>query len=318
MNESLHVVVGSGPLGRAVTAALRARGRRVRVVSRSAAAGLPADVEHVRADAERPDEALGALAGAGTVYQCAQPPYDQWPERFPGLQATLVAGAAAAGATLVAAENLYGYGPHDGPLHENLPAAATSRKGRVRAAMTEALLSAHERGEVRVAIGRASDFYGPGVRASVLGERVFPAVLRGATVRAVGDPDQPHTYTYVDDFGEALVRLGESEQALGQVWHVPSAPTVTTRAVLATAFQLAGHAPRIAGTGRLAMRVAGLFSPGARETVELMYEFERPFVAGHARYAAAFGDHATPLADGLARTLAWYRAEDARAQEVRA
>ena len=63
-------------------------------------------------------------------------------------------------------ENLYAYGPTGGrPLTEDLPLAARTRKGTTRAAMTTALLDVHRRGTVRVAIGRASDFFGPGVRA---------------------------------------------------------------------------------------------------------------------------------------------------------
>ncbi len=313
MTSDLHVVVGAGPLGRAVVESLLARGRRVRVVSRSGATGLPPGVESVRGDVGQADGARAALAGAATVYQCAQPPYHRWPAHFPALQAHVVAGAAAAGAALVVAENLYGYGVPDGPLHEGLPAAATTRKGRVRAAMSDALFEAHRRGDIRATAGRASDFYGPGVRDAALGARVFPAVLRGRTARAPGDPDQPHTYTYIGDFGEALVRLGETEAAFGAAWHVPNAPTVTTRAVLERAFEIAGHPPRIGATGRAMMRAVGLFVPAARETVEMMPAYERPYVVSHARYTALLGDHATPLDVGLARTLDRYRAQAAAA-----
>jgi hypothetical protein len=47
-------------------------------------------------------------------------------------------------------------------MTEDLPLAATTVKGRTRAAMTAELLAAAEAGRVRLAIGRASDFFGPG------------------------------------------------------------------------------------------------------------------------------------------------------------
>jgi len=130
------------------------------------------------------------------------------------------------------------YGQVNGPMTEELPHAAMTRKGRTRAQMSEALLAAHRAGKVRVAIGRASDFYGPGVLDSALGERVFSPALAGKSASMPGDLSQPHTYTFIDDFGTALVNLGERDEALGQVWHVPNAPTVTTRAALTALFGL--------------------------------------------------------------------------------
>lgn len=308
MTTALHIVVGAGPLGRALVDVLASRGERVRLVSRRAPTdALPAGVAHVAADVLRPDDARRALAGATVAYQCAQPEYHRWPEEFPALHAAIVRAARDAGATLVLADNLYGYGPHDGPLTEDLPLRATTRKGRVRARLAEEALAMHARGELRVAIGRASDFFGPRVLGSALGDRAFAPLVRGRTANAVGDPDQPHTYTYIEDFARALATLGAREEAHGRAWHVPSAPTVTTRALLEQAFAIAGHRPRVAGTGRLAMRVAGLFIPGARETVEMMYEFERPFVVDHSRYAGTFGADVTPHEEALRRTVAWYR-----------
>ena len=306
--STLHVVIGTGPLGRATAAALARRGHRVRLVNRSGQAeGLPPGTEVVRADVLDSKEARAVTAGAAAVYQCAQPPYHQWPERFPPLQAAVLAAAQSAGARLVVGDNLYLYGPHDGPLTEALPHAATTRKGAVRARMAEALTEAHDRGEAEVAVGRGSDFFGPHVTTSALGDRVFAPVLDGKTAAVAGDPSLLHTYTFVEDFGEALAVLGERPEAAGRAWHVPSPPTRTTRAVVEDAFALAGHPAKIRAEGKLTMRVAGLFVPGARETVEMMYEFEAPFVADHSAYAAAFGDHATAWPEALRRTLAWYR-----------
>jgi len=124
-------------------------------------------------------------------------------------------GAAAAGAKLIAMENLYMYGPTDGrPLTEDLPYAASTRKGVVRARMSEELMEAHKSGRVQVAIGRASDFFGPGALASAAGEQVFGRAVEDKSAQVAGDPDQPHTYTYALDIGRGLAILGEREEAL--------------------------------------------------------------------------------------------------------
>lgn len=297
-----HVVLGAGPVGRAVVAALVARGIEPVVVTRSGAA-VPGAVTHA-ADVTDPDQAATALAGADVVFQCAQPAYHRWPQEFPALQAGIVDAAAAASALLVVAENLYGYGPHDGPLTEDLPLAATTRKGRVRAAMWEALDAAHRAGRLRVVAGRASDFFGPGVEGSAVGDRFFGPLVEGKAAEAAGDPDRLHSYTSVPDFGEALVRLSETPAAWGRAWHVPNAPTVTTRALAEQAAALAGAEGRVRTFTRWQVRLVGLFVPAVREMVEMLYEFEQDFVVDHSAYAALCGDHATPLAASLAATVA--------------
>ncbi|NJL38430.1 MAG: NAD-dependent epimerase/dehydratase family protein [Leptolyngbyaceae cyanobacterium SM1_4_3] len=306
-HPELHVIFGTGPLAQSVMRELLQHDVQIRMVNRSGSAAVPPQVEAIAADAYDPENTQAVTRGATVVYQCAQPSYMQWPTLFPKLQASIVAGVAANGARLIVGDNLYMYGEVNVPMREDLPNAATTRKGRTRAQMSEALLKAHQQGLVQVAIARASDFYGPGVFGSVMGDRVFPAVLTGKTAAAVGDLDVPHTYTFIEDFGKALVMLGKQPEALGQIWHVPNAETVTTRQFLTLAFQQAGHPPKMSGMGKFMTRLGGLFIPEARETVEMMYEFDRPFVVDHSKYAQAFGNHATPLDTAIQRTLAWYR-----------
>ena len=114
--QDLHVVVGTGPVGRAVIGELAGRGLRVRAVSRHTAVGLPEGVETVEADITDRAEAARAAAGAAVVYHAASAPYHRWPELLPPLMRGVVAGARAAGARIVYADNLYAYGPVDGPL----------------------------------------------------------------------------------------------------------------------------------------------------------------------------------------------------------
>lgn len=306
LRQRLHVILGTGPLGQAVMRELLTRNVRIRMVNRSGKAAVPSQIEVIAADAYDPKQVQMVTQGAAVVYQCAQPGYTQWQTFFPKLQASIVLGVAASGAKLIVGDNLYMYGAVDVPMHEDLPNAAKTRKGRTRAQMSEALLTAHRQGVVRVAIARGSDFYGPGVLDSVMGDRIFPAILAGKTAEAVGNLDVPHTYTFIDDFGKALVVLGEQEAALGQIWHVPNAETLTTRQFLTLAFEQAGHSPKMSGMGKLMMRIGGLFIPEAKETVEMMYEFEQPFVVDHSKYARAFGDRATPLTTAIQLTLDWY------------
>lgn len=228
-DTELHVVFGSGPIGMAVTDELVSRGKRVRLINRSGRATLPAGVDIRGGDAADPAFTREVCAGATVVYSALNPPYNRWPELFPGLQAGVLECAAATGATLVAMENLYMYGPTgERPITENLPYATSTRKGEVRAQMSRDLIDAHVGGKVRVTMGRASDFFGPRVLASAAGEQVFGRAVASKPAQVAGNPDRRHTYTYAPDIGRALVILGEREEALGRAWHLPSPKTVTS------------------------------------------------------------------------------------------
>jgi nucleoside-diphosphate-sugar epimerase len=305
---SLHVVFGcNGPVGTELVHRLHAAGERVRGVSRSGRATAPAGVEIVAGDASDRVAARRACQGAAIVHCCVGVDYTRWAELWPPIIDGLLDGAASAGARLVFADNLYSYGPHDGPLTEDLPVTAYGRKPALRARMTEQLLAADRAGRVRVALVRASDFYGPRALNSMLGERVFPNALAGTPALLMGDVDQPHTYSYVPDVARALATVAAADDAFGQIWHVPSAPARTTREVVASIYRLAGREPRLRAIPFWLQRALGAFVPVVRELAEMKFIWDRPYVVDHSKFAARFWDDYTPLADGLATTLDWYR-----------
>ncbi len=306
--SELHVVFGTGPVGRAVARELLSRGKSVRVVNRSGGGPVPDGAELRSGDAADRNFARSACSDAVVVYQCAAPPYHRWPELFPRLQAGVVAAAAAAGARLVSMENVYMYGsPFGKPLTERRPTTATTRKGRVRTEMAETLMAAHKKGRVQVAIGRASDFFGPEVYRSAVGSRVFAAALRGQAASVLGDIALPHTYSYVPDIARGLVVLGQRDEALGEVWHLPGPETVSTREFLTMVFAEAGHPTQFRRASKPMLRFLGFFKPEIRELVEMMYQFEEPFVVDHSKFVRAFGDIATPLTEAVRTTVQWYR-----------
>jgi nucleoside-diphosphate-sugar epimerase len=307
----LHVVFGTGAVGMSVMDELiRGGPRRVRMVNRTSKAHVPDGVEVVGGDATDEVFAREASKGASVVYFALNPPYNTWPELFPRLQAGVLEGAASAGAKLIAMENLYMYGPTGGrPITEDLPHAPNTRKGRVRAMMSQELMEAHRSGKVRVAIGRASDFFGPRVLTSAAGEQVFGRAVQGKSAQVAGDPDQPHTYSYAPDIGRGLVILGEREEALGQAWHLPSPETLTTRQFVEMIFEEVGKPARIQAAPKILLRAMGLFNPALREIIEMLYEFEEPFVVDDSRFELEFGEQATPLREAIQRTVRWYREE---------
>jgi nucleoside-diphosphate-sugar epimerase len=310
-SQALHVIFGAGAIGLATLDALLRRGETVRMVSRSGSARVPENVEVVAGNAADPQFTIDVTRGARVVYQTLNPPYTRWVEEFPALQAGVLAAAETSGARLVSMENVYMYGrPAGRPLTETRDYAAHTKKGQLRGRMAQELLAAHQAGRVQVAIGRASDYFGPrGGAQSNLGDRLFPAALAGKSASVLGDPDQPHTYTYIPDIGEGLAVLGEHPDAPGTVWHLPNDPnTRTTRELVDVVYRLAGQPrTRVRQVPPLLLRLAALTNRTLRELLEMQYQFEEPFVVDSSKIINTLGVPATPIEQALADTLATYR-----------
>ncbi|MFE6050506.1 NAD-dependent epimerase/dehydratase family protein [Kitasatospora sp. NPDC056446] len=311
---SFHLVVGHGPAGAATARLLAGQGHEVRVATRSGGTGhRPVEgVRHLALDASDPAALARAARGAVAIHGCAAPPLHRWAALWPALAASLCAAAEESGAVLVMLGNLYGYGPLPDPrrpLTEDLPLAATGPKGRVRAAAWEQARALHEAGRIRAVEVRASDFFGPGVtEGGHLAARVLPKLLKGRPVAALGDPDAPHSWTYLPDVARALAEVAGEERAWGRAWHVPTAPAASVRTMVGLLAAEAGTAPvAVRRLSPVLLGAAGLFSPLLRELRETRYQFDRPFTVDASAYEARFAVRATPLEEQVTATVAWWR-----------
>ena len=300
---SLHVVVGAGPVGSATARLLAARGDEVRLLSRRGGGPALDGVERVAADAADAAALARHTEGAVALYSCAGPAYHRWITDWPPLGAALLQAAETTGAVLVTTGNLYGYGAVDAPMTEQLPMRPNSAKGEVRAQLWADALAAHEAGRIRTAEVRGSDYLGAGTL-SAFTALVLPKVLAGKRASAPADLDAPHSWTYVGDVARTLVAVAADERAWGRPWHVPTAPAVSIRRLAERAAELAdAPAARVTTMPGIALRLAGLFNPAAREMVEMQYQLRGPFVLDSSAATAAFGIEPTPTDDALRETI---------------
>lgn len=306
MSDDMSVVLGAGPVGRAVTERLVGDGRAVRVVTRSGRANVAKGVEVVAGDVADPGSAERACAGAAVVYGCVGLDYVGWPEKWPPMMAGMLAGAESAGARFVFMDNCYMYGPVDVPMTEDLPLTDYGKKPATRSRLTRMWREAHEAGRVRVASVRASDFYGPGVSASVLGDTSIGRMAKGKSAQVFGDPDMPHSFTYVPDIARALISVADTDDAFGQAWNVPNAPDRTLRDILMLAGEALGREPKIQVMPKWMLSAVGVFNTNVRELKEMLYQWERPFHVDSSKFADRFWSDATPFEDGLAATVPTY------------
>ncbi|MBC6461844.1 NAD-dependent epimerase/dehydratase family protein [Actinomadura sp. HBU206391] len=302
-----HVIVGAGQVGHRLAELLTARDHEVVVVTRSGSG--PANTTRVAASAADRDRLTEVTKGADALYNCMNPRYHRWPLDWPPIADALLATAEATGAVLVTTSCLYGYGPSEQPMTEDLPLAATGVKGRVRAKMWTDALAAHRAGRVRVTELRGSDYFGPGaLDQSYLGDRLVPSLLAGKRVMFLSDPDVPHSWTYLPDVVQALAVAAVDERAWGRAWHVPTGPALSARAFADRLSALAdAPTPRFGQVPRWAFNALGTVSPMMREMRETRYQFDRPYVLDSSAFETTFDVVPTPLDVALKDTLAWWR-----------
>ncbi|TQN33334.1 nucleoside-diphosphate-sugar epimerase [Haloactinospora alba] len=306
-DHGLHVVLGAGPAGTTLVEELASRGERVRHVSRSGIATSPPGVETARGDVSTPDGAVAATEGASVVYHAVNVDYHRQVRTMPAIAEAVLTAARTHDAKLVVLDTLYPYGTADGGhITERTPWSATSEKGRMRADLDRRYLRAHTDGEVRVALGRSADFFGPRVLNSTLGGAFFPAALRGEPAMALGDISLTHSYSFIADTARGLAELGVRDDGDGRVWHLPTAPAVSTRRVHRIVEELLGRPLHVEVLDRPV--AFGPFDERfMAEYAELFYQHRIPQNMVSRDFEEAFSTSPTPLPKALAATIAWYR-----------
>ncbi len=303
-------IFGYGPCGRAAMMRLLADGREVVIAQRKAPAGLPKGATFAPCDALDRDGVLNAARGSEQIVVAIGFPYvgKFWREAWPKAIANFVAACETTGARMVFIDNLYMYGPQTAPLVETMPLTSYGLKPAARSAATRVWMEAAAAGRARVAALRAPDFYGPGVPWAYLGDSTIGALAQGKAASFVGSPDTPHDYAYVPDIGRAVATLLDApDSAFAQAWHMPCAPTRTTREILQIAADALGVPLRIRSLPAPLLAPLGLFSPFLREMREMRFQWDRPYRVDASKFAKTFWSDVTPFETGVRETALSFR-----------
>jgi nucleoside-diphosphate-sugar epimerase len=305
-------IFGYGPIGRATAARLIAEGREVIVAQRNAPSDLPKGVTFAPVDALDRDAVTKVVRDSEQFVVTIGFAYSGvvWRDVWPTVISNFVAACKATGARMVFVDNLYMYGPQTMPLIETMALSYRGLKPAARAAATRVWMAAAAAGEARVAALRPPDFYGPGVGRSFLGDTSIGKLVKGKPAVFVGSPDVLHDYAYVPDIARAATTLLDApDSAFGQAWHMPCAPTRTTRDLLQIAANTLGVKLRISALPAWMLGPSAIFSPLLRELKEMRFQWDRPYQVDASRFKAAFWSDVTPFEAGVAETALAFRAE---------
>ena len=305
MQNQQHVVLGaSGGAGNAIVNVLVERGRTVRAVNRAGNAAVPGGVERLGSDISRPSGATAAVVGADVIYMAAQPAYHRWSEEFPAMLRAVIDAAAYASARLIMVDNLYMYPPTTTGISEDSPESSQTTKGGVRAELAQMLRNAHDSGRVRVSVGRASDYFGPGANNSAITALSIARAVDGKAMRWMGRLDKRHSVAYLPDIATAYVVLGESEKADGETWILPHGPAPTGAEFLTAVNDRLPKHVKTGSLSRAMLRLVAPFHAVSRESLEVLYQWTEDFVVDDSKFQRVFGPFdTTPLDDAVHATI---------------
>lgn len=154
---------------------------------------------------------------------------------------------------------------------------------------------------------RAPDFFGPGVETSILGAPTLGRLSQGKSAQVLISADHPHDIVQIADFARAIVTLVEApDDAFGQAWHVPTAPTKTLREAVTIAADAMGVPAKISVVPSWIAKILAAFVPQIREAMELHYLTDRPYLVNSTKFRERFWSDVEPLEKSIADTARSY------------
>jgi nucleoside-diphosphate-sugar epimerase len=303
--QGLTVIIGFGATGRPVAERLAARGDAVRIAQRSAPRDLPAEATSIACDILDAASVRRAVEGAAQVVIAVGFPYDArvWRTAWPATIGNVVEACAQTGARIVFIDNLYQLGPQTEPRREEMPLTRRGEKPAILAEVTRTWMAAAAAGRVRMAALRCPDFYGPGVAVSHLGSEAFGQLAKGKPALLLAPPDTPHDFAYVPDIARAVVSLLDApDDAFGQVWNMPCAPTRTPRQILRLGAAAIGARLRIMAVPLWLLPLLGLASRFMKEVADVGFTWDRPYEVDARKFTSRFWSDVTPFEVGAAAT----------------
>jgi nucleoside-diphosphate-sugar epimerase len=302
MNNKQTILGSGGGAGSELEKALSQYTNDIRLVSRNpkAAGG---GKEPWPADLTSRDDIFKAVEGSAIVYLMVGLKYDirVWESQWPQLVRNVIDACKSHGAKLVFFDNIYMYDKNFlNGMTEETPINPPSRKGKVRERIAKMIMDEASAGTLTALIARSADFYGPGLKTSMLTETVFKPLAAGKKANWMGSVNFKHSFTYTPDAGKATALLGNTPDAYGQVWHLPTAPDPFTGKQWIGAIAAAmGKQPKFQAAPKLVVQVMGLFMPIMKEMVEMLYQYDRDYVFDSGRFEKRFGFKPTPYLDGI-------------------
>jgi len=304
----MQTILGSGgAIGTELARVLPKYTNKIRLVSRNPEKVNDTD-DLFRADLTKQDEVISAVKNSEVVYLTVGLPYNTkvWQTTWPVIMKNVIEACKANRSKLVFFDNIYMYdGSNLNPITEEHAINPSSKKGKVRMEIARMLLNAVNKGEIEALIARSADFYGPSVKnVSMLTETVLNPLSKAKKAQWIGSIKFKHSFTYTHDAAKATALLGNTPDAFGEVWHLPTAPNpYTAKQFIEIIAGMFGVKPKYQVANKFMLRIIGLFVPIMREMIEMAYQYDRDYVFSSEKFENKFGFEPTSYSEGIREIL---------------
>ena len=301
----MQTILGSGGVtGNELAKILPEHTDKIRLVSRNPLI-VTGNEELVKADLTDEHQTADAIKGSDIVYLTAGLQYNikTWQSLWPKIMDNVIKGCQKHNAKLVFFDNVYMYGKVNGAMTEETPYNPISKKGEVRARIAERLMDEVMKGNITALIARSADFYGPGALNTFIQPMVFEKLKNGKKASWLGRDDVLHSFTYTPDAGKATALLGNTSDAYNQIWHLPThKDALTGKEFIEQVAGVCDVNPKYSVLTRRMMKMAGWFNAMAKESYEMMYQYEYEYLFDSTKFEKAFF-HPVEYRDGIAEVV---------------
>jgi nucleoside-diphosphate-sugar epimerase len=300
----MQTILGAGgAIGKELAKALTEFTKEIRLVSRNPEKVNPDD-ELFPADLLNPEMVDKAIEGSSIAYITVGFTYNikVWRANWPLFIDNVINACIKYNCKLVFFDNIYMYDPaYLNGMTEETPHKPISKKGEVRAELVKKIMSKVEEGTLTALIARAADFYGSGIKdVSMLTETVFKTLDEGKKAQWMCSTKYKHSYTYVPDAGKATALLGNTEDAYGQTWHLPTTGNpYTGKEWIDIIAKKMDKPAKTQVVSKAIAGVLGIFVPIMKELKEMMYQYDRDYVFDSSKFEKRFDFKPTPYEQGI-------------------
>jgi nucleoside-diphosphate-sugar epimerase len=307
----MQTILGaSGTIGKLLAEELYFYTDRIRLVCRKPVK-INDKCELLPADLFEPGAVDKAVEGSDIVYLVVGLQYKLkvWEEEWPELMKDAIDACVKHNAKLVFFDNVYMYDKDFiGGMTEETPVKPPSRKGAVRELINDMLFAAVRERNLKALIARSADFYGPDNHNNFITQMVLNNYSKGKKAMWFVSTDLKHSFTYTRDAAKATALLGNTPDAYGQIWHLPTDNRKITGkdmiTWIASEFRVE---PKFTLVDKWMLYLLGVFVPVMREMPEMMYQYDRDYFFDSSKFTRRFGISATPYEEGVRATCNLYR-----------
>jgi len=300
----MQVILGAGGvIGNGLASELKNYTANVRLAARNPKPVNPGD-EIVKTDLTNASDVDRAVKGSDAAYLVAGLQYKTsvWQEQWPLIMRNTIGACKKHGTKLVFFDNVYLYGLADGPMTETTPVNPVSKKGEVRAMISRMLTDEIQSGGLTALIARAADFYGPGATNTFVHPMIFEKLREGKKASWLCNDSVPHSMIYTPDAVRATALLGNTDNAYGRTWHLPTRDNPPTgREFIEIVANFYRTKPSYQVLKPWMLKMVGVFNPLVRESVELLYQNEYPYIVDSSDFESRFF-RATSYEEGIRAT----------------